>query len=366
MLRSISPRRFITPRLAPRSGLAPDSFLFSRPAGRRRGLRGFTLIELLIVIAIMGLLMALLLPAVQAAREAARRGQCANNLKQIGVALHNFYDVSRVFPPGYIDGNTDPASTPDNDVGPSWGWGSYLLPYLEEQVIFSQIDFGTAVGVGKNTTVSQLPVLAYQCSSDPLQQAFALYDPSLTKILATVAHSNYVGCNGWEECFNNAGGGATGGGADGLTGGFGVSGDGMFYRNSRITVRQVTDGLSKTIVVGERSSNHSPSTWTGAVAGGQCPAWMAGQAPYSAPPGPAYDNGDFGEALVLSHGNATHVPSADFPIYDPDTFYSMHAGQGANFLFGDGSLHFLTSDIDPYAYQWLCTIAGGELTSEVD
>ena len=90
---------------------------------------------------------------------------------------------------------------------------------------------------------------------------------------------------------------------------------------------------------------------------------MAGQIPNSAPPGPAYDNADFGEALVLSHGNATHVPSADIPIYDPDTFYSMHAGKGANFLFGDGSVHFITSSIDPYTYQWLCTIAGSEVAS---
>ena len=77
------------------------------------------------------------------------------------------------------------------------------------------------------------------------------------------------------------------------------------------------------------------------------------------PPGPPIDNADFDEALVLSHGNATHMPSADFPIYDPDTFYSNHPG-GANFLFGDGSVHFLTSHINGDIYQHLCTIAGGE------
>jgi prepilin-type processing-associated H-X9-DG protein len=86
--------------------------------------------------------------------------------------------------------------------------------------------------------------------------------------------------------------------------------------------------------------------------------------PYSSPPGPAYDNADWGEALVLGHGNATHLPSADFPIFDPDTFYSMHTGQGANFLFGDGSVHFLTSGMDPATYQALCTIAGGEVSND--
>jgi prepilin-type processing-associated H-X9-DG protein len=86
--------------------------------------------------------------------------------------------------------------------------------------------------------------------------------------------------------------------------------------------------------------------------------------PYSPPPGPPYDNADFGEALVLAHGNGTHLPSADFPIFDPDTFYSMHSPRGANFLFGDGSVHFLSSSINPNTYQYLCTMAGGEVLGD--
>ena len=351
-------------------------------AGRKvsPGTRGFTLIELLVVIAIIGLLVALLLPAVQGARESARRAQCSNNLKQIGLALHNYHNGKLCYPPGYVDGNTNSTSTPDNDVGPSWGWASYLLPYLEEENVYSQINFSVAVGTGTNTTVSQQALPLYQCPSDPLQQAFGVWNwnNNFSSTICTVAHANYVGCNGWVECLANAGGlylpndptYGDGGSAEdndaGPTGSAeptGLAGDGLFYRNSRNTFKNVTDGLSRTIIVGERSSDHSPSTWTGAVAGGACPAWMAspGVAPYSAPPGPAYDNADYGEALVLGHGNATHVPCADAPWFDPDTMYSMHAGRGVNFLFGDGSVTFLTQDIDPYTYQHLCTIAGGEI-----
>ena len=325
----------------------------------------FTLIELLVVIAIIAVLLGLLLPAVQMARESGARAQCSNNLHQIGIALHLYHDANDTFPPGYVDGNTDPTSTPDNDVGPGWGWGAFLLPYLEQSGVHSQINFSQGVGVGSNTAISQFHLKVYECPSDPFQQAFPVYDSNFTNPIAVVAHGNYVGCNGWEECFNGAGGDPQPGpGDDGLSGVYGQAGRGLFYRNSRTRLASVKDGVSYTIFVGERSGNHSPSTWTGAVPGGRCPAWMAGQAVYSPPPGPAYDNADFGEALVLAHCNATHLPSADFPIYDPDTFYSMHTPKGANFLFGDGSVHFLTSGINPTTYQALGTIAGGEVATD--
>jgi prepilin-type N-terminal cleavage/methylation domain-containing protein len=333
------------------------------PSSQRRA---FTLIELLVVIAIIGILIALLLPAVQKIREAAARMQCTNNLKQIGLALHNYHDSFNMFPPGYVDGNLVPASTPDNDVGPGWGWSSFLLPDLEQGNVYNQINFNQKCAMGVNVQICQTPLKVFQCPSDPYQQTFPIYDSTFSTPIAMVAHSNYLGCNGWEECFNNAGGGAQGQGADGLTGGFGAAGNGLFFRNSKSRFADVSDGLSNTIFVGERSGNHSPSTWTGAVTGGRVPAWMANQppSPYSPPPGPPYDNADFDEALVLSHGNATHLPSADFPIFDPDTFYSMHTGRGANFVFGDGSVHFLTSGINPRTYQALCTIAGGEVAND--
>ena len=301
------------------------------------------------VIAIISILIGLLLPAVQKIREAANRMKCTNNLKQIGLALHNYHDTMSVFPPGYTDGNTDPASTPDNDIGPGWGWASYLLPYIEQDNLYRQIDFNQGVGIGDNIAVSQTALTIFQCPSDGQQRAFPVYDSSFSSPIATVAHGNYVGCNGWQECYYNAGGS------------LGDSNSGPFYRNSRTNMASITDGLSNTIVVGERSSNHSPSTWTGAVTGGRCPAWMATEppTPFSAPPGLAYDYSDFDEAFVLAHGNSTHVPNADFPAFDPDTFYSRHI-DGANFLFGDGSVHFLSSRIDGNTFQSMCTIAGGE------
>jgi len=339
---------------------------------------GFTLIELLVVIAIIAILVGLLLPAVQKVRESASRMKCTNNLKQIGLALHNYHGSNNMFPPGYVDGNTTPASTPDNDVGPSWGWASFLLPFLEQTAVYSQINFSVVVGTGVNTQISQQPLTIFQCPSDGDQDACIIYDSTFTNPVATLAHSNYVGCNGWLECFNGAGGsdlgggGPAGNGTDGLPGGLGGKAQGLFFRNSKNTFANISDGTSNTIVVGERSSNHAPSTWTGAFPGGRCPAWMAtipytipNTPPSQAPIGPngsAYDNADFGEALVLGHGNATHLPSSDNPFYDPDTFYSMHTGPGANFLFGDGSVHYLTSSIDPVTYQALCTIAGGEVS----
>jgi prepilin-type N-terminal cleavage/methylation domain-containing protein len=361
--------------------------------------RGFTLIELLVVISIIAVLIALLLPAVQAAREAARRAQCVNNLKQIGVGLFNYESAISTFPPGYVDLQNNPNFTPDLDQGQGWGWAAMLLPFIEQQPLYNAINFNLGIastdarGSAGNSTAVVTALAIYQCPSDFNQLPVVLYDSTFTNPIATAAHSNYAAVCGWEECFMNAGGNpqpfyinntdpndspiTAGDPTDGIFGSgisctFGAAGVGLFYRNSGNRIANVTDGMSNTCIVGERCSVHSPTTWVGAVTGARTPAWMATvpwTTPYTPPSqaqnqgnGTAYDNADFDEALCLAHGNSTHKPNSDNPIFDPDTFWSLHPG-GDNFLFGDGSVHFLKSTINGPVYQYLMTIAGGEVLS---
>src|SRR5437660_551271 len=123
-----------------------------RPSSSDRRPPGFTLIELLVVIAIIAVLIALLLPAVQSAREAARRSQCVNNLKQIGVAMHNYHSAIDVFPPGYI--SLTQTSQPDSpETGPGWSWGTMLLAYLEQRPLYDSVNFGLQITDPGSTTV---------------------------------------------------------------------------------------------------------------------------------------------------------------------------------------------------------------------
>jgi prepilin-type N-terminal cleavage/methylation domain-containing protein len=285
---------------------------------------GFTLIELLVVIAIITILTSLVLPAIQKAREAANTTKCRSNLKQIGVALHHYHLTNGSFPPGYADGNTDTTSDATHDVGPGWGWASFILPYVEQDAVYDEIDFTQTVGT---TAVSQTTLSLFLCPSDLGPFAFQVYGTG-----TSVAHANYVGCNGTLETSPNPG-----------------DNTGVFLRNSHTRIEDVSGGLSNTIFVGERSSNHSLTTWAGAVPGGLVPALMAP----GPPPNDPFGQAETAQALVLAHGNRTHLPSADAPIWDADTFYSKHR-PGANFLLGDGSVHFLPSNIDGIVYENLC------------
>ena len=194
-----------------------------------RARRGFTLIELLVVIAIIAILIALLLPAVQQSREAAQRTQCKNSLKQIGLALHNYHDVHLTFPPGYIAravGRNDPAAA---ETGPSFAWGTMVLPFLDHGNLFNHFDFNEDGDDAHNLGHGQVILSMFLCPTDPAPARFAL--PNGIEL----ATSNYVGIYGYGNVSMNPG-----------------NGTGVFYRNSAVRIRDITDGTSGTICVGER------------------------------------------------------------------------------------------------------------------
>lgn len=275
----------------------------------------FTLIELLVVIAIIAILIGLLLPAVQKVREAAARMSCSNNLKQIGLALHNYHDANSKFPPGFTS-----IAPPGGDVSPGWGWAFYILPYIEQDNLFRQAN--------QTQPVTMSPLLSqkvriYLCPSDIQNESFQVYGPGgipLSGIMA--APCSYAACVGGDETEVTTGDG---------NGQF----HGVFYRNSKTRLTDITDGTSQTIVVAERACGITQGTWAGALPGARMRL---------GPKNPVYPlnpNMDFDPDLFcLIHANvinATLAQSDDGGTDDPSSF---HSG-GAFHLFGDGSVRFL-------------------------
>ena len=298
----------------------------SAPAPRSR--RGFTLIELLVVIAIIALLIALLLPAVQAAREAARRGQCINNLKQVGLALANYESSQRVLPPGYVSG----ADAANADTGPGWGWGAMLLPQLEQGPLFNSINFARPIA---GQTAARAMVATFLCPSDSVKQ-WNVYSRDLagnpTGLLGQVAPGNHVGVYGTSDP--------------------GIDGDGLFYRNSAVAPRDITDGMSQTLAVGERGHRLGQATWTGAIPG-------AVLFPDDND-GIGYPRAEDAPGMILGHAGGRLGPGD--PGGEVNQFYSRHPG-GVNFLFADGSVRFLKTAMNYPTFRALATRAGGETFS---
>jgi prepilin-type N-terminal cleavage/methylation domain-containing protein/prepilin-type processing-associated H-X9-DG protein len=304
----------------------------SSPTPRR--VRAFTLIELLVVIAVIAVLIALLLPAVQAAREAARRAQCVNNLKQIGLALHGYHGSREAFPPAYVTDVVNNAASPE--IGPGWGWGIMILADLEQKPLYDAVNFNLQITDPGSMTARTAVLSVFLCPSDVGIGAVVVRDASGKVLVGDLSAGQYVASAGQLEPDE-----------------YPDSNNGVFYRNSRNGLRDITDGSSMTLMVGERSRNVADATWIGAIPTAQLctnPRWAVREC------GPA-------STMVVSHtgsaGTGTiYVPNSKSSMVDD--YWSFHRG-GCNFLFGDGSVRFIKESVNPSIFSYLSTRAGGEL-----
>ena len=329
--------------------------------------KAFTLIELLVVIAIIAILVALLLPAVQQAREAARRSSCKNNLKQIGVALHNYHDTHGVFPPGYIVRNvarSDNAPAETAAGGQGFAWGTMILPYMEQGPLYDQFDFRLNAQQSPNIELGQTVLSSFLCPSDSQDDRFDVTDSNSNTY--TLASANYVGLFGYGSVTMNAGQPVE---------------NGLFYRNSRTKMRDVTDGTSNTIIVGERmhfadfvritntsdpmyqAPSDSNSTWYAALPDIARPSGMTNMMIGMN----AMMANEWQGSLVLGHVGQSM--GAMMMHRTPNTtnhivhFSSAHRG-GVQFILADGSVHFLSENIDYNVFRYLGQIADGNVIGE--
>ncbi len=309
-------------------------------------LRGFTLIELLVVIAIIAILIALLLPAVQQAREAARRTQCKNNLKQLGLAIHNYHDVHSCIPIADVDGTSTPVSA-----------HARLLPYIEQAQLFALVDFNVAYNHANNDAARMAEVQGFRCPSDP------------TPLPGSIGgRNNYY----W-----NAGNGVVMY-ASGTTGQ--PEPNGIIYHTKRYRFSDITDGLSNSAcmaekltgdgsngVATERTDTFRPGTYPNDAdeATSQCNATdvtdLARQG-YSNVGGPwlqQYHSTNQYNHVLPPNGRSCMFP----PGRIATTVNSQHIG-GVQILLCDGSARFVSDSIDIGLWRDIGSINGGEVLGE--
>jgi len=288
--------------------------------------RGFTLIELLVVIAIIAVLIALILPAVQQAREAARQASCRNNLKQMALGLVNYEETHRVFPPGYLY----KSGASGNEMG--FSWGLMILPLIDGGTLYDQFNFNRPIWEAVNQPGRESRVQNFLCPSDTVSaHGFVM--------MGTERYSmaSYAASFGPPDLDDNQ-----------------EQRDGMFSRNSATRTSDVTDGLSNTLMVGERVNG--PFRY-GASHGNHFDyetTWMAAVRELSDP------TDDHGHMVLFQTGHAPNDPASD----DRDVS-APHIGY-ANFVFGDGRVRSINENIDFSAYAAMGTRAGNEVINELE
>jgi prepilin-type N-terminal cleavage/methylation domain-containing protein/prepilin-type processing-associated H-X9-DG protein len=322
----------------------------------------FTLIELLVVIAIIAILVALVLPAVQQAREAARQSECKNNLKQIGLALHNYEGAHGVFPPGYVSGPNIPAMGPVDsqfdDAGQGWGWHTFLLPGVEQSALYESLNLLIPCYDPANAAAVRTALKVYRCPSDN-GGGNPAYGDTVNVVdlndntLAVFGRSNYVANVGNSTLW--------------CSWPVTLQPNGAMYRNSRVRVVDVSDGLSNTVFVGERSSNIGDSVWPGAVPFSTHFAWPpfasigtgGTNRPYD---GPGAYVGAHGGPCPYEDPVVIHPPNS--PLGHSDQMQSLHTGAVANILLGDGSVRAINASIHLGTWAALVSRNGREVLGE--
>ena len=345
--------------------------------GRRRV--GFTLVELLVVIAIIGILIALLLPAVQAAREAARRSQCSNNMKQMGIAFHNYHDSFKSFPMAFYMAWADPAAFSLN----AKSWGTMLLPYMEQQSLYDQFDHNYAAcvppyGSTANIAVISTPVAGFICPSAPggIDRVYngsgaldAATDPSLAAFAGvtwTAAPSDYMATETIRASFRRLSGDTTLGEAQGVLQEHMNIPPLNVGDNRESSFARVTDGTSNTFIVGERTGGNK-------IYNKRMEVDFSGF-PYPADVIRAGNGGGWGDILngecdfhgALYSGIDTSLSEGSCAINCTNArefgYHSFHPG-GAMFGMVDGSVQFVSETVTPAIFSARFTRDGGETVS---
>jgi prepilin-type N-terminal cleavage/methylation domain-containing protein/prepilin-type processing-associated H-X9-DG protein len=336
---------------------------------------GFTLIELLVVIAIIAVLIALLLPAVQQAREAARRTQCKNNLKQLGLALHNFHDTYRRFPPGAAN-DMPPHGT--ETVAGRWGssWKVYILPYVDQAPIYSRWEFINSSGytnANNRTMVSNMQIPSYRCpsSSMPDFYSWSSYRTQVTSYMGTAGAYSIAPPTNTKVAFTNVGNVSCCNGAGSV-----ASSGGLLFNNSAANMKDCTDGTTNTFIVHEESdflrdiNNNVVGSMTAPLTSAGYYSWTMGnnQTNPGVVAGGSADWRHFNCSTVRYGINTRGLTgtSADGTNIDVGTNFpisSQHVG-GAHVLLADGSVRFLSQNLDIHTLFRLATAADGDPVGE--